>query len=505
MGFDWNIILGKGLERIKQRFILAFMGFFAIGNAYTMRVCLSVAIVDMVTKSEMNVHAITTLNSSSCEEYVIENNTSKIEKGKAGEFTWDEETQGIILSSFFWGYVLTQLPGGMLAEKIGGKHLVGFGILSTSILTLLTPAAAHWGGSSTLIAVRILEGLGEGVTYPAMNYMLANWVPPNERSILGTLVYSGSQIGTVFGMALSGKVIENFGWENVFYLFGGLGIIFHLFWLALCYDDPKKHPFTTQEELEYLEECLGTQKKSKPIGTPWRAIFTSVPLWGLIAVHIGHNWGFYMLLNDLPKYMSDVLHFNITMNGYLSALPYLAMWVVSILSSWLADWLLVKSYLTTTNVRRIFTTTGSLGPAAGLLAATYMNKCHRGAVVAVLTLGVGAMGTFYPGMKVNTLDLSPNYAGTLMGITNGVGNVCGILAPYIIGLLTTEHTLEEWRTVFYISIAILMITNAVFVATVSGETQIWNNYDTSPPEITKELSCDPGQFEYGSFESTSRK
>ena len=78
-----------------------------------------------------------------------------------GTFDWDEETQGLILSSFFWGYVITHIPGGILAEKFGGKYALGLGILSTAIFTLLTPLAATYGGAGWLIAVRFLEGLGE--------------------------------------------------------------------------------------------------------------------------------------------------------------------------------------------------------------------------------------------------------------------------------------------------------------------------------------------------------
>lgn len=79
---------------------------------------------------------------------------------KSNEFDWDEKTQGLILSSFYWGYVLTHLPGGLLAERFGGKQTLGLGILSTSILTCVTPFAAR-AGAHWLIAVRFVEGLGE--------------------------------------------------------------------------------------------------------------------------------------------------------------------------------------------------------------------------------------------------------------------------------------------------------------------------------------------------------
>ena len=75
-------------------------------------------------------------------------------------FNWDAEQQGIILGAFFYGYIITQVPGGYLAEKYGGKWLFGLGVLVTAILTLFTPVAAN-AGVSTFIAVRVLMGLGE--------------------------------------------------------------------------------------------------------------------------------------------------------------------------------------------------------------------------------------------------------------------------------------------------------------------------------------------------------
>jgi MFS family permease len=76
-------------------------------------------------------------------------------------FDWDEKTQGLILGAFFWGYLVTHMPGGILAEKFGGKWTLGLGILSTAVLTLLTPVVVKAGGASALIALRVVEGLGE--------------------------------------------------------------------------------------------------------------------------------------------------------------------------------------------------------------------------------------------------------------------------------------------------------------------------------------------------------
>nr|CAD7199800.1 unnamed protein product [Timema douglasi] len=485
------------------------MGFFAIANAYTMRICLSLAITEMVT------HHSPSNSSKKPDPDACPSNPEDFQSpSMAGTFDWDERTQGLILSSFFWGYVVTHLPGGMLAERFGGKYSLGLGILSTAVLTLLTPLAATYGGANWLIAVRILEGLGEGSTFPAMNALLAQWAPPSERSRIGSLVFAGAQIGTVVSTALSGALLHytSWGWPSVFYTFGLMGVLWFILWVLLCYNDPSSHPFISDEEKKYLDETLGSTDRGKDMTpVPWKAILTSVPLWGLIVAQIGHDWGFFTMVTDLPKYMRDVMKFNIGQNGYLSALPYLIMWFVSLGSGCLADWMIAHNKLSVTNTRKIFTSIASIGPSIGIIAASYAG-CDRTAAVVLFTIGMALMGTFYPGMKVNALDLSPNYAGTLMAIVNGIGALSGIITPYLVGVLTPDvsaniidisvlhevtrfigpmvygltlvkldwpadsgSTLVQWRLVFWISVGVFLLTNFVFVLTASGEVQPWNS------------------------------
>ena len=109
-----------------------------------MRVNLSVAIVYMVNNTALNYNK----------------NYTEINP-KDGPFLWDESQQGIILGMFFYGYVLTQVPGGRMAEIVGGKWLMGVGVLITAVFTLLTPLAAV-ANIYLLYTVRIIEGLGEG-------------------------------------------------------------------------------------------------------------------------------------------------------------------------------------------------------------------------------------------------------------------------------------------------------------------------------------------------------
>ena len=106
----------------------------------------------------------------------------------------------------------------------GGKWLFGVGVLVTAVFTLITPIAAK-SSIYFLYTVRIIEGLGEGVTFPAMLAMIARWSTPQERSRFTAFSYAGSAFGTVIAMPACSYMCETIGWQSVFYVFGALGII----------------------------------------------------------------------------------------------------------------------------------------------------------------------------------------------------------------------------------------------------------------------------------------
>ncbi|XP_057660211.1 sialin-like isoform X2 [Diorhabda carinulata] len=467
------------------------MGFLAVVNAYSLRVSLNIAITEMVVPGTSSYY-----DEDSCPSENA-NKTHNSVTNTAILYDWDETTKGLILSSFFWGYVLTHIPGGVLAEKFGGKYSLGLGILSTAVFTLITPwvIISTNGNWKVLVALRVIMGLGEGTTYPALNALLAKWVPLHERAKIGTLVYAGSQIGTIVSNSISGALINaTKNWASVFYVFGAAGVLWFIIWQLICYSEPEGHPFISDEEKAYLKKSLENVSEEKR-QIPWREILTSAPLWALVAAQIGHDWGFFTMVTDLPTYMSDVLKFNVKENGIWTSLPYAVMWLVSMGSGWLCDWLVSSGCLGITFARKLFTTIASLGPAIFIMIASY-SGCDRYLTVAMFTIAMGFMGPFYCGMKVNALDLAPNYAGTLMAIVNGIGAITGIIAPYLAGALTEDHTLKQWRTVFWITFAIFNVTNIIYCLFGSAEEQRWND-----PSQLKEQKLDTN---YGSVNAQGK-
>lgn len=224
----------------------------------------------------------------------------------------------------------------------------------------------------------------------------------------------------------------------MFYLFGALGVLWFLFFVCMCFSNPASHPYISDRERDYLKAELGRLERDKSLrSTPWIPILTSVPVIALVLAEIGHDWGFYSLTSDLPKYMSDVLLYSVLDNGLFTSLPALIMWIVTIASGFLSDWLIAQKYTNITTTRKMFTGLGSVFPAIFVVFASYVD-CDRKTAVTMFTLAMGWMGTYHAGMQLNPLDLSPNYAGTLMAISNGIGALTGIAAPLVIGSLITN-------------------------------------------------------------------
>lgn len=176
---------------LPQRIILAFMTFLGFVCEYMMRNLLSIAITQIARKVISEEQVISGEKCPVSNSTLIDDDDGPFVEGT---YEWSEAVQGVILSSFYWGYIITHIPGGMLVERLGGKVTLLAGIASTSLLTLLTPASIEYGGSTLLIINRVIMGLCQGFIYASVFGLLAAWIPLRERTTLGVFVLSGIQV-----------------------------------------------------------------------------------------------------------------------------------------------------------------------------------------------------------------------------------------------------------------------------------------------------------------------
>uniref|UniRef100_A0A8C7UYA1 Solute carrier family 17 member 8 n=1 Tax=Oncorhynchus mykiss TaxID=8022 RepID=A0A8C7UYA1_ONCMY len=447
---------------LPKRYIIAILSGLGFCISFGIRCNLGVAIVEMVNNNTVYINGTPVL--------------------QPAQFNWDPETVGLIHGSFFWGYIVTQIPGGFISNKLAANRVFGAAIFLTSILNMFIPSAArrHYG---CVMLVRILQGLVEGVTYPACHGMWAKWAPPLERSRLATTSFCGSYAGAVIAMPLAGVLVQFVGWPSVFYIYGVFGIIWYIFWLLLAYGSPAAHPTISNEERIYIETTIGEGVKilsaTEKFKTPWLRFFTSMPVYAIIVANFCRSWTFYLLLISQPAYFEEVFGFSIGKVGLLSAVPHMVMTIVVPIGGQLADFLRSRKIMSTTNVRKIMNC-GGFGMEATLLLVVGFSHT-RGVAISFLVLAVGFSGFAISGFNVNHLDIAPRYASILMGISNGVGTLSGMVCPLIVGALTKHKTRLEWQNVFVIA-AIVHYTGVIFYAIfASGEKQDW-----ADPESTSD-------------------
>jgi ACS family sodium-dependent inorganic phosphate cotransporter len=379
----------------------------------------------------------------------------------AKEFGWDTATQGWVLSSFFMGYLLTQLVGGWWAALIGGRALLGFGVLWWSLFTILTPLAASFS-LGALIAARIGMGLGEGVAFPAIYQLFGRWIPLHERARAAALNGSGIPLGTVAATVLTPWLVVGFGWPMVFYAFGAVGFLWYAFWRLTSSERPEDAPGIHASEVAYIH-AHAAPAVAKPV-VPWGRILRSGPVWVLVFNHFCSNWGFYVILSWLPRYFADVHGLDLKGAGYASLLPWLVMFAMANVGAQLADGLL-KRGRSLTFVRKLMQSVGFFGAAGALLAIGQVDTVPLAIALMCVALGLGSFAL--SGFGSNHLDIGPRYAGALMGLSNTAGTL-----PGIIGVTVTGYILEatgSWALVLGIAAGLYVVGALAWLAFATGE------------------------------------
>uniref|UniRef100_A0A915P999 Major facilitator superfamily (MFS) profile domain-containing protein n=1 Tax=Meloidogyne floridensis TaxID=298350 RepID=A0A915P999_9BILA len=270
-------------------------------------------------------------------------------------FNWTSAELGVMESSFFYGYLITQIPAGFLVKPPNSlqiSKMFGLAIGGASFLNLLLPYSFHSHSDFMVAIVQISQGLVQGLAYPAMHGVWRYWAPPLERSKLATTAFTGSYAGAVFGLPISAWLVSYTHWSAPFYIYGIAGVLWSIFWFSLTFERPAFHPTISAKEKEHIETSIGQVSQTQPTLTtiPWRAILTS-------------------------------------RSGFIAALPHAVMGCVVLLGGRMADYL-------------------RFGCEALFLLVVAYTKSERTAMTALI-FAVGCSGFAISGFNVNHLDIAP--------------------------------------------------------------------------------------------------
>jgi ACS family sodium-dependent inorganic phosphate cotransporter len=363
-------------------------------------------------------------------------------------FGWRPSEQGAIMSAFFVGYVLLQLPAGWLSDRYGGKWVLGFGVVLWSLFTALTPPAAA-ASLTVLIICRFLMGMAESVTWPAVYSLFAQWLPVSERGLALGLLNSSVSGGTIIALAATPFLIEFGGWQAVFYVYGGLGLLWALVWLPSIPNKPNTGAVSGGE----VDTALASVEDLKPF-TP-RNVLRSRPVWVLAYAHFATNWVVFLSLAWLPTYFSRAFGLDIRAVGLLAVLPYLVSVLATPFFGRLADQALRKG-MDRTRLRRRMQVLALGGVGAITLVVGYAETIE--VAIALFCVANFCVAASVGGFAANHMDIAPNHSGTLYGATNAMASFASAGSVFVAGLML-EWT-GSWVAVFQ-SAAIIALSGAV--------------------------------------------
>ena len=337
-------------------------------------------------------------------------------------FTWD---MGMAMSMFGVGYILTQIPAGLLSDRFGGRQILAAGSVGWSFFTLITPFAVT---PFLMYLVRCLLGLAEGLNFPGATSVLSRWVPRRARARIQGLNLSGIAAGPLIATPVTVWIMTTFGWQAVFYFYSVLGFLWAGAWLLYSTEKPSDHPAITAEDLREIEESKVAEAGVFVGDAPVR----SMAVWGLMTSYFCFTYTWWLFLNWLPTYLVHARGYTILKMGFYASLPWLAALISSNAAGWISDGL-VKRGLSTGSARRTLIYGGAPAMALCLWLSTQAGNAEM--AVGLITATILLAGLTLPAYWSLPMDMNVQKAGFITGMMNTGSALASIVAPVMTGYI----------------------------------------------------------------------
>ena len=349
--------------------------------------------------------------------------------GMNADLGMDATMAGLAGGIFFFGYLFLQIPGGRRAALGSGKTFIAWSLASWAVLSVLTGLVTHtW----QLLTLRFLLGVAEGGMLPVVLTMVSRWFPDRERGRANAMVIMFVPLAGMITAPLSGFILAAYDWRHLFFGTALLSVLFLGVWLAFADDGPETARWVSPVEKAFILDALRAEQAQKraadtPAAASFGALLRNPTIWLLIAINFCYQAGIYGYTMWLPSLLKDLTHAGMDKVGMLAMLPYVAMIVGMLATSYLSD---------STGKRRVFVLL-PLACFAACLALSVLTRSTMLMSFAFLT-GCGfflqaAAGVFW---AILPKLCSAQTAGSARGLINALGNLGGFVGPYAVGVLT---------------------------------------------------------------------
>ena len=339
-------------------------------------------------------------------------------------FALTSADMGLAAGIFFVGYMVMQIPAGILAGKFGAKRIV------TALMILWGVSAVATGlveSKTQLYVARFVLGLFEGGVWPAVLVLLATWFPSNERARANALWMICLPASAVLMAPITGLLIGSMSWRWVFILEGIPPLLWAGVWWHFIADSPKDAKWLSTEERSWIDTRMMSENVASRTPTGYWEAFTDRRILLLALAYFFWMAGFYGYTLWMPNVVKNLTNGGSSFRvGLLSAIPFL----FAIIS------MLVNSVWSDRRMQRrahvvIPLFIGAIGLIGGQI-------CGRSALLQMAFLviaAIGIYGPFGPFWAIPSSLARAEVVGASIGIINAIGNLGGFLGPYAVGYI----------------------------------------------------------------------
>lgn len=354
---------------------------------------------------------------------------------------------------FIIAYAIGQALFGRIFDKLGTR--IGF-VLSIGFWSLATGLHALVKGFAGFTFVRVLLGLSEAGNWPGAAKGNAEWFPTDERAVAQGIFNFGASFGAMISIPLIGLLAQKMHWQLVFLIIAGLGFLWLIPWLIFIKSTPKKHPWISDKEKEYIlngqknESSTNVDQEHKSLS--YKKILGFKQSWGVIIASAAIDPIWWIFVIWIPNYLVNVFEMDIAGITKYGWIPFLG----AMLGAWFGGLLAKGFFQKGWNVNKVRKTTIGIGCAI-MLPALIALSAPGTAMIAVLIMAVILFGFQTAIGNIQTLpsDLfNGKSVGTLSGLSGMAAKFAAAGLTWFIGDMLP---VDKYSYVFLIGAALVGI------------------------------------------------
>ena len=434
------------MNRTTRAILIVLQAFFGLTLAYAVRIILSPAIIRL-----------------------------------AKLYDWDESLQGILLSAFYWGYMILQVPGGYLSHRLGAKWVMVVALLGSALFNSAVPIV----GSNFALAFlfRFICGTLQGMYWVSTLNIISIWVPKTQVSLAVSFTLAGQHLGSALIQGVYAPIATHFYWYTPFHLVSILVIIWTVIWCFVgqsYLSEPDKKKVALSMDSRNTSPIYSETSSSPSLpDLTFKETLSCGAVWAFVTVLFCYNWSFYFLVSYLVKFLHLHLGFSETISGLYSFAAYGLLCISLTASGKFTSAVIARGGANVTKIRRY-------GVAIGMIPSTVLiflipvlyDYVSASAVAAILVTAIAISGIAHGSFMTNPVDLNPVNPGVIGGLGNTIATIPGIIVPIINGAIlnaggcTTDpvsfQCWNAWQILFIISGSLYVIGLAVWLSLSSG-------------------------------------